>query len=414
MSLGAFWAAALKCSEGATDPEPRVSRQQDQHSTCFGITNKDTRPHPPIDGDILPKESENVEVANNGSAFKLLSCSHRKDDVAENTEEDPVMDFDIGDVCLSDLLDADLTGSSSSSSPPFSDPQPAISSEELMLQDWNLIIDSHQADNVWAPNHIVQYSSSSYIFDSPEVELLWERSGLGFIFLTQNLLPLPENPSSLFLSQKLEHRHARRSQLPSTTTTIASLLAAGLDLMTHNARHGSRIGLDSLAIATAWPRASTQSIPSLLSVSPVFVSISSLQLFDSCDSRPAAARLLSSWKAAVTGRHGGARVFRREGVEPPIGDPEPSTEAPIPTEDAGDLGGGVRGSSVDSGSGSPRAPIPTEDAGALGGGDPDPKLTRDFNSGFSIDSGLELPIGDLDPDPSTEVVDVLYGGQRSR
>ncbi|OWM77296.1 hypothetical protein CDL15_Pgr028933 [Punica granatum] len=108
------------------------------------------------------------------------------------------------------------------------------------------------------------------------------------------------------------------------------------------------------------------------------------------------------------------KIERREGVEPPIGDPEPSTEAPIPTEDAGDLGGGVRGSSVDSGSGSPRAPIPTEDAGALGGGDPDPKLTRDFNSGFSIDSGLELPIGDLDPDPSTEVVDVLYGGQRSR
>lgn len=115
VSPAAFWAAMLKCSE--MDINAQVSIQHnEQDNYCLDINNGGPRPVPPFGGDTAMK-SENIEEAENyRSTTVLLSGFHRGEDAGENAAEDPVMDFDFGDVFLSDLLNSNvLVGSNPSS-----------------------------------------------------------------------------------------------------------------------------------------------------------------------------------------------------------------------------------------------------------------------------------------------------------
>lgn len=172
-SLATFWAETLKLSEVDISQQLSLRRDEDDNH-CFGISEGAPRPCPPPSGGT-PTKSENAEVEKNESTIGLLSCFHPEVGGSKDAVEDPVLGFDIGGVCLLDLLNSELLVGNSSSSTP-SDPQLAFPFKETMVQDCNMIADSHQADRDAAPaDHVINSLSSLFLFDNPEGELLHKR-----------------------------------------------------------------------------------------------------------------------------------------------------------------------------------------------------------------------------------------------
>lgn len=102
VSLAAFWAATLKRSEVDINWQLSLRRGED-NDRCFDVNNGGPRPWPPLlDGDVSVK-SEIAEVEKDGAA-----TGSGGGEAGEIPAEDLAMDFDIGDICLSDLLNSEL------------------------------------------------------------------------------------------------------------------------------------------------------------------------------------------------------------------------------------------------------------------------------------------------------------------